>query len=66
MKNIQYYDIFVNESIRHLLKPRSEEDIKKLLDGKSPEELINKSYLNKSIWLLIYALKKGAKLNDIK
>jgi len=65
MENIKYYNTFVGESIKHLLKPRSKEEIKKLLD-KSVEELINMAYLKKIDWLLVYTLKNGAKLKDIK
>lgn len=68
MKTIKPYNTFVNESVRDMMKPKSEEDILNYVMGLSKEELnlfLVKSVLNQEILFIKIALQVGADPNTI-
>lgn len=55
--------ISTNESIKHLLKPKSEEDIKKTVKNLSPQEKLYHACKNNILWLAKEAIEEGANIN---
>ena len=57
------FNEFINEGARDLMKPKSEEEVKKSLEGLSSDEILYKGLQNKILWLIKYALEEGANPN---
>lgn len=57
------YLIKYNESIKHLLKPKSEDDIKKLVEYLTPQEKLYYACKHDIIWLAEKSIKEGANIN---
>ncbi|MDY0270313.1 ankyrin repeat domain-containing protein [Trichloromonas sp.] len=60
MKYLKSY----NESIRHLLKPKNDEEINKKLDNLNPQQKLEKGCEYDQLWLVKMALKEGADPSD--
>jgi len=57
------YLIKYNESIKHLLKPKSEEDIKKTVQNLSPQEKLYHACKHNLLWLAKEAIEEGSDIN---
>ena len=55
----------MNESIRDKMTPKSEEEILKSLEDKSPIEKLLKGIQNKSKFIIINAIKDGTNIDDL-
>ena len=54
---------FINESVRDMMKPKSDEDIKKSLGKLTPDEKLIKSARYEVLWLVKDALEQGANVH---
>ncbi|MFA5585329.1 MAG: ankyrin repeat domain-containing protein [Saccharofermentanales bacterium] len=61
MKYLKTY----NESIKHLLKPKNEDDILDLIKDLSPTEKLLKGCQNGIFWLVKKSLEEGSNLSDV-